>query len=152
MRTTCISSAVAVSTLALLAACSAGEPLAPARVPVEAALAASPAQKPQCTPDSKFIGLIEVSKEDRPGTWWYITRNGMDKAGYSDYLGTIESWFGADFSDLDEALDALVGAVVPLDLNANGVICAYETRGTRANYRVPNVSDVIFGVIDDYTP
>jgi hypothetical protein len=102
-----------------------------------------------CNQDSKLIGLIELSTADVPGTWWYITRNGMDEAGITDYEAFIESVFGREFADLEEASAAIVDAVRPRDLNGNGSVCAYSIRGTRASSPLPDPTLYTFAVSDD---
>lgn len=104
---------------------------------------------PGCHPDSKLIGRIELSTADVPGTWWSITRQGFDAAGITDYLALIEAAFGQPFGTLDQAVAFLVDAVRPLDENGNGYVCAYQVRGTRANYGLPLVSNYIFATTDD---
>jgi hypothetical protein len=143
---------VLVGTLALgLAACSGDTATAPAAEPTPlASLSATNGIGPQrCTPDSKLIGLTTLSTADEPGTWWYITREGLDAAGITDYLAFMESVFGRDFDSLDEAIAFVVDAIRPLDVNANGVVCAYESRGTRTSLGLPDVSRYTFTVLDD---
>lgn len=132
-----------------LGACAADRPMAPALQPAVHLAAVSGSDAWGCHPDSKLIGRIELSTADVPGTWWYITRQGFDAAGITDYKGLIESAFGQTFATLDEAIAHLVGAVMPLDENGNGYVCAYETRGTRANYGLIGVSHYIFATTDD---
>jgi hypothetical protein len=104
---------------------------------------------PGCHPDSKLVGRIELSTADVPGTWWYITRQGFDAAGITDYQGFIEMVFSQPFATLGDAIAHLVNAVRPFDENGNGYVCAYETRGTRANYGLLHVSEYLFGTTDD---
>lgn len=105
-----------------------------------------------CNNSSKLIGSILLSTEDAPGTWWRLTREGLDAAGFDDeaaYQEIIELVFGTTFSSLEEAVQALVDAVVGLDKNGNGYVCASENRGTVASIPYPNWSFYFFGVQDD---
>jgi hypothetical protein len=136
-------------TTTTLGACAVESPTAPALRPTAQLTAVDEKAAPGCHPDSKLIGRILLSTADTPGTWWYITRQGFDAAGITDYHAFIESAFGLSFATLDEAIAHLVNAVTPLDENGNGYVCAYETRGTRTNYGLPNVSLYIFSTTDD---
>ena len=60
------------------------------------ASSAPAAPEPDCQNDSKSLGRIELSTADTPGTWWYLTRTGLDAAGVTDYLAAAEAAFGAD--------------------------------------------------------
>lgn len=102
-----------------------------------------------CQSDSKLIGQILLSTEDEEGTWWRITREGFDAAGITDYKATIERLFGTTFASLDDAVQALVDAVRPLDKNGNEYVCASSVRGTRAFLGDPNYAYYFFGVTDD---
>lgn len=114
-----------------------------------AASSAMAAPEPDCQNDSKSLGRIALSTADTPGTWWYITRTGLDAAGITDYLAAIESAFGTDFADLDEAVAAVVAAVGPVDKNGNGFVCASAVRGTRAFIGDPDYANYFFAVTDD---
>jgi hypothetical protein len=154
MRTTSIPATARRIALSLLAAttlgaCSADAPTAPAMRPTAHLAAVEGSEAPGCHPDSKLIGRIQLSTADTPGTWWYITREGFDAAGITDYQGFIEYAFGLTFATLDEAIAHLVNAVTPWDENGNGYVCAYAARGTRTNYALPDVSRYIFGTTDD---
>src|ERR687895_377338 len=73
-----------------------------------------------CQNDSKLIGSIELSTDDRPGTWWFITSNGLDEAGFetdAEKLEVSELIFGTDFATLADAVTALVDAVRVVDKN-----------------------------------
>jgi hypothetical protein len=130
-------------------ACTVETPTVPTLQPTSQLAKVSGSSAPGCHPDSKLIGRIELSTADAPGTWWYITRRGFDAAGITDYQAFIESIFGQTFATLDDAIAFLVELVRPFDENGNGYVCAYETRGTRANYGLPNVSEYLFGTTDD---
>jgi hypothetical protein len=154
-RTPSLRTLLPVAALALLGACADGT-APPTAAPdlVSAARSSAdrggrPATDGACVPDSKLIGRIALTTAYVPGTWWYITRRGMDAAGLTNYEATIERWFGREFADLPAAVEYLVDQTRPADVNGNGYVCAYETRGMRANYREPNVALIIFGVRDD---
>lgn len=102
-----------------------------------------------CQNDSKLIGPILLSTEDVPGTWWYLTREGLDAAGVSDYEAFIESLFGTDFADLEEAVMALVDNVRWADKNGNDYVCTSSLRGTRAFIGDPDYAYYYFSVTDD---
>ena len=133
-----------------LAACAVESPTAPPAATRAAVAAVANGVGPKaCNEDSKLIGLIELSNADVPGTWWYITRKGMDEAGITDYLTFINSVFGSEFADLEEASAAIVDAVRLRDLNGNGLVCAYSIRGTRASSPLPDPTRYTFAVSDD---
>ena len=113
--------------------------------------AAKPRADAYCQSDSKLLGRYELSTEDKQGTWWQLTRDGFVAAGIDSgkYMATIEGFFGTTFSDLDEAVQALVDAVKPLDKNGNNYVCANSLRGTRAYLDDPNFVFYFFSVIDD---
>ena len=79
-----------------------------------------------CNNDSKSLGAVLLSNEDVPGTWWFITREGLDAAGITTQAGQqaiIELAFGQSFATFEEATAAVVAAV-PGDRNGNGYVCA----------------------------
>jgi hypothetical protein len=135
-----------------LGACAVDTPTAPMLAPALHLATAAGQGEPGCHPDSKLIGRIELSTNDAPGTWWYITRQGFDASGVTDYRAFIESLFGQAFATLDDAISFLVNQVRPLDENGNGYVCAYSTRGTRANYGQPGVTNFLFSTTDDDHP
>lgn len=149
MRTTPKRIALSLLGASLLSACSAETPMEPGIVPAAHLASAMANDVPGCHPDSKLIGRIALSVEDAPGTWWYITRQGFDASGVTDHRAFIESLFGQSFATVDDAIAFLVNAVQPFDENGNGYVCAYRTRGTRANYGLPDVSNYLFGTTDD---
>jgi hypothetical protein len=105
-----------------------------------------------CQNDSKLIGPILLSTDDVEGTWWYLTREGLEKAGYDteqEQLDKINGWFGTSFSELEDAVVVLVDAVRPADKNGNDYVCASSARGTHANVADPTATDYFFMVIDD---
>ena len=57
--------------------------------------------------------------------------------------------FGTQFATLEDALEALIGAVQPIDKNGNGYVCAGTPRGPKAVLRDPEYASYFFGVIDD---
>jgi hypothetical protein len=155
--TRCPSPLRALSLLAALAlgtACGEASPAAPATADLRATgLAPAMAQAtvgPQaCRPDAKLIGRIELATRDEPGTWWHLTRSGLDATGTTDYRSAIGAEFGIDFPDLDAAVHHLVEAVRALDANGNGYVCAYSGRGTLGWSGDPDFWAVHFGVRDD---
>jgi len=105
-----------------------------------------------CRPDNKLLGRFELSTVDTPGTWWHLTRSGMEDAGIvgdAAQLATMQVWFGMGFNTLPEAVDYLVAQVKPVDANGNGHVCAYSLRGTRTALGDPNFAHYLFGVVDD---
>ena len=148
---------IAVAGLVLLSSACAGDgpvspPAALAALPsamVSTSQAASATGPAACVPDPKLIGRIALSTADEPGTWWHLTREGMDAAGLTDYQATMEGWFGREFSSLDEAVAFLVAQAAPYDANGNGYLCAYRLRGTRTSIGDPDYAFTLFKVRDD---
>ena len=85
-----------------------------------------------CVPDVKLIGCFAVSTADEPGTWWRLTKDRFDAAGVTDYRAALESFYGLSFDTLDDAIEYLIEGVAAWDKNGNGIVCAFEMRGTRA--------------------
>jgi hypothetical protein len=142
-----------VAALALavgLSACAAHTPQAPT-APDTVAVMSRPIGNgvTPCIPDSEFIAMTELSVEDKQGTWWSNTREGLDAAGITDYEAFIESVFGEHFEDLDAAVEFVVDLGRPLDENANNLGCAYAVRGTRTGSGLPYVTPYTFATIDD---
>lgn len=105
-----------------------------------------------CQNDSKLIGAIELSTDDRAGTWWRLTKDGLEASGvFGDaaQLSTINGWFGTSFTSLADAVELLVDLVRAVDANGNNYVCASTLRGTRAVTRDPNINLTAFSVIDD---
>jgi len=120
-----------------------------ARDVAHAARDAHAAAAPTCRPDAKLIGRIALSTRDEPGTWWYLTRSGLDASGVVDYRAAISEEFGVAFATLDDAVAHLVAAVRSLDANQNGFVCAYEGRGTLGRSTDPDFWLTHFLVRDD---
>ena len=110
--------------------------------------AAAPAAN-GCQSDPKLVGPIELSTADAPGTWWRLTKDGLDAAGVTDYKTTMEGWFGTTFASLNDAIETLVGAVRSIDRNGDGYVCASRIRGTRAHFDDPTIAFTLFSVIDN---
>jgi hypothetical protein len=106
-----------------------------------------------CQNDSKLIGQIFLSTDDAPGTWWRLTKDGLEAAGIvgdEAQLAKINGWFGTSLTDISDAVEVLVDAVRPVDKNGNGYVCATRaTSGTRAFLDDPDYQYYVFGVIDD---
>ncbi len=140
--------------VAVTAACGGDSPLAPeSDAPEPAATYAKGSGGPAtCVKDSRFLGLIEVSAADEPGTWWHLTRTGFDAAGITDYKAKIESTFGMRFNTQQDAIDYLIAQVVAFDNigNGNGWVCVYTyEHGTRANLGLPDYAFYTWWVRDD---
>lgn len=150
------STLLATLLVALGAAACTESPTAPARRPLVAEARALPttlgSDADQCRPDAKYLGRIELSIADTPGTWWHLTREGIDKSypgQVVDYTAIISGWFGTTFGSEQEAVTYLVDQVRPLDANGNNFVCAYGVRGTIAAVRDPNYTNYAFKVQDD---
>ena len=105
-----------------------------------------------CQNDSKLIGPIELSTDYRAGTWWQITSDGLDAAGFDtdeEKLAISEALFGTQFASLSAAISAIVDAVRPLDKNGNRFVCAGTSTGTHGFLPDPSYSSFFFKVIDD---
>lgn len=105
-----------------------------------------------CQNDSKLIGPIELSTDYRAGTWWQITSDGLDAAGFDtneEKLAITEALFGTDFATLADAIAAIVDAVRVLDKNGNGYVCAGTATGTHGFLPDPSYNSFFFKVIDD---
>ena len=105
-----------------------------------------------CQNDSKLIGPIELSTDDRPWTWWQITSDGIHAAGFdtdAEKLAITESIFGTDFATLADAITAIVDAVRFLDKNGNNFVCAGTSTGTHVFLPDPSFNNFFFKAIDD---
>lgn len=105
-----------------------------------------------CNNDTKSLGSVLLSNEDAPGTWWYITRVGMEAAGLTTQAqqqAVIEAAFGQTFATFEEATAAVVAAV-PGDRNGNGYVCASaNTQKGDGNITLPGWQSYFFKVTDD---
>ena len=106
----------------------------------------------ECSHNIKGIGAYELSIEDRPDTWWGLTKAGLDFLGIdtpAEQQAQIGVWFGTTFGSLTAAVTALVDAVRILDKNENGWVCASTVRGTRTAIGDPDFEFTSWHVIDD---
>jgi hypothetical protein len=124
--------------LALTLGCAGDGPAGLVAPDAEATTAVSAARKSggrgpsACVPSANLIGRILLSTDDTPGTWWHLTRTGIDDAGLpGGYEAVIEGWFGQPFADEKAAVAFLVAQVKASDLNA--------TRGARSSSSLPYV-------------
>lgn len=105
-----------------------------------------------CNNDSKSLGSVLLSNEDVQGTWWYITREGMEAAGITtqaEQQAIIEAAFGQTFATFQEATAAVV-AGVPGDKNNNGYVCASATpQKGDGNITLPGWQNYFFKITDD---
>jgi hypothetical protein len=112
-----------------------------------------------CPNDSKLLnGGPTLVYGEGPGTFWGLVLGGFAAAADAgaplatdeERIAYLESVFGQNFANLDEArdfnLDALSQAY---DINQNGYVCAFELRGTRAYSGDPYLNYTTFGVSDD---
>ncbi len=139
---------------AMAIACAQADPVAPpgqATRPIAVVTTASATANgrgPQaCMPDAKLIGRFAASTADVPGTWWRLTKDRFDAAGVTDYRLALEGFFGQSFNTLPDAIQFLINGVATWDANANGYVCAFEVRGTRAYLGVNAV--FLLGIADD---
>ena len=65
----------------------------------------------------------------------------------TDYEAALEVCFGQSFNNLDEAIEYMIDGLAAWDTNGNGMVCAYEMRGTRAY--LGEYALYLFGVDDD---
>jgi hypothetical protein len=115
---------------------------------------ATPMRDPgECARDSKLIGRVSVFGDENETSWWNLTWNGMEDAGlFTDTAKTeyLSGVFGMPFASLEDAKDFNLQTVSDLfDKNGNGLVCAYELRGTRAYNTDPFFEFTVFGVSDD---
>lgn len=124
---------------------------------LSALVMSAPAQaKPvagDCSNDVKGVGPTLLSTDDAKGTWWRLTREGLEAAGIvgdAAQEALIETVFGVEFGSLAEAVDVLVGAVESLDKNGNGYVCPSRIRGTIGNVTLDEGwQNYFFSVHDD---
>lgn len=79
--------------------------------------------------------------------------NGVIAAGFdeeSEQIAYLNSVFGTTFTDLASLQAFNIQQVSDFwDKNANGLVCAFELRGTRAYIGDPLVNLTYFGISDD---
>jgi hypothetical protein len=120
-----------------------------------ASVAAQPAlAQTACTSDSKLLndGPTHVFGAG-PDSYWNLIADGLqsafgnDEAAKVQYLSDV---FGQQFATLDEARDYNLQALsTAFDKNQNGLVCVYDLRGTRANFRDPYSKYTYFQISDD---
>ena len=107
-----------------------------------------------CTSDSKLLngGPTEVFG-DGPGTYWNLEDGGLQSAFGTDETAKIQylsGVFGQQFTTLDEARDYNLQVLgTTFDTNLDGLVCVYDLRGTRANFRDPYSQYTYFSISDD---
>ena len=120
-------------------------------VTLRANLAGAPGS---CPSDSKLLnnGPTSVFGEG-PGTWWGLVIDGLVAAGLDeedDQIAYLNAVFGTTFDTLQELKDFNLQLVSEIfDKNQNGLVCAFELRGTRAYLDDPLVDITHFGISDD---
>jgi len=63
-----------------------------------------------CLNDSKCLGLFEVSTDNRPGTWWYFSKNSLVLAVFTTDAAQeakLEQLSGTQYSGLAAAVERL---------------------------------------------
>jgi len=123
-------------------------------VSASGALRAGPMRSPDsCPRDSKLIGQVSVFGDEFEDSWWNLIVNGMRAGGLltdtaqRDYLNGV---FGSSYATLAEVRDFNLQSISEAwDKNGNGMLCAYDLRGTRAYNTDPYFSFTWFGVSDD---
>ena len=107
-----------------------------------------------CPSDSKLLngGPTRVFGSG-PGTWWGLVINGVAAAGFdqqSEQIAYLNSIFGTDFASLAELQAFNIQQVSDAwDENQNGLVCAFQLRGTKAYLGDPFVNLTYFGISDD---
>ena len=116
-------------------------------------LAMPPRDPGTCPRDSKLIGAVSTFGDESEASVWQILYTGMIAAGLitpdeqRDYLNGV---FGTSFATLDEVKNYNLQIVSDtFDKNANGFICAFDLRGTRAYNTDPYFEFTWFGASDD---
>ena len=107
-----------------------------------------------CSSDSKLLnGGPTWVLGTGPGTYWNLIEGGLqtsfgnNEAAKIQYLSGV---FGQQFTTLDEARDYNLQALsTAFDKNQDGLVCVYDLRGTRANFRDPYSKYTYFSVSDD---
>jgi hypothetical protein len=107
-----------------------------------------------CPSDSKLLngGPTRVFGSGA-GTWWGLVINGLVAAGFdveSEQIAYLNSIFGTDFDTLAELQAFNIQQVSDAwDQNRNGLVCAFQLRGTKAYLGDPFVNLTYFGISDD---
>jgi len=116
--------------------------------------AAAPEVAGTCPSDAKVLngGPTKIFGEG-PGTWWELVINGLLTAGFveeDDQINYLNQIFNTDFDCLDELKAYNLQLVQDTwDENHNGYVCAFQLRGTPANFNNPYLDLTFFGVTDD---
>ncbi len=151
-RTSSVARWISIGAIVLLgSACGSSDLVSPTAAVPTAVIARSAVGtgSADCVPNARLIGRVSLSTADAPGTWWRLTREGLDAAGLTDYKAAIEGFFGRPFTSQAEAVSFLVAQVVARDINENGYVCAYSLRGVRTSLGDPEYALTLFGVRDD---
>jgi hypothetical protein len=107
-----------------------------------------------CTNDTKLLngGPTQVFGHDS-GTYWALIEGGLQSAFGDDESAKIQylsGVFGQQFASLDAARDFNLQVLsAAFDKNQDGLVCVYDLRGTRANFRDPYSKYTYFSVSDD---
>src|SRR6187402_1086076 len=107
-----------------------------------------------CPSDSKLLngGPTRVFGSG-PGTWWGLVINGVTAAGFdqeSEQIAYLNSIFGTNFASLADLQVFNIQQVSEAwDENRNGLVCAFQLRGTKAYLGDPFVNLTYFGISDD---
>jgi len=107
-----------------------------------------------CSSDSKLLNGGPTSVFGiGPGTYWNLIEGGLQTAFGNDIAAKIQylsGVFGQQFTTLNEARDFNLQALsTAFDKNQDGLVCVYDLRGTRANFRDPYSKYTYFSVSDD---
>ena len=115
---------------------------------------ADPQTEATCSSDSKLLngGPTQVFGVG-PGTYWNLIEGGLQSAFGNDdaaKLQYLSGVFGQQFATLSEARDYNLNTLsTAFDKNQDGVVCVYDLRGTRANFRDPYSKYTYFSISDD---
>ncbi|NUT00338.1 MAG: hypothetical protein HOP96_05130 [Sphingomonas sp.] len=107
-----------------------------------------------CPSDSKLLndGPTQVLGTGS-GTYWDLVEDGLQSAFGNDQTAKLQYMsgvFGQPFATLDAARDYNLEVVsTNFDKNANGLVCVFDLRGTRAYLRDPYSKFTYFSVGDD---
>jgi hypothetical protein len=107
-----------------------------------------------CPNDSKLLnGGPTLVFGEGPGTWWGLVIDGLVTAGLlaaTDQINYLNQVFGTHFTTLEELKTYNLHLIEDVyDENRNGLVCAFDLRGTRAHFDNPLVDLTFFGVSDD---